>query len=155
MSANKRGPAASPTKLRLLHGETRPSRINYNEPVPAAMEPVMPEWFTPEARAVWERVTYQLRMMGLLHAADQDALVVYCEAVVNYTHAQQMVSKAGLLVRGRDGNAVKNPAVQMVREFGATIRVMSAEFGLTPSARVGLSTTQRAPEKAGAERLLS
>jgi P27 family predicted phage terminase small subunit len=155
MSGNKRGRAPTPTKLRLLHGEHRPSRINANEPVPAAMEPVAPEWFTVEARAVWDRVTYQLKMMELLTAADQDALVVYCEAVVNYEAAVKLVSKAGLLIRGRDGNVVKNPAVQMVRDFGATIRVMSGEFGLTPAARVGLSTKSNPSAAAGAERLLS
>src|SRR4051812_39178534 len=106
MSGNKRGPAPVPTTLRLLHGEHRPSRINANEPVPAAMEPVMPTWFTQEATAVWDRVTYQLKAMGLLTAADHDALVVYCEAVVNYEAAVKLVTKAGLLIRGRDGNVV-------------------------------------------------
>ena len=86
-----RGKAPTPTKLRLLHGETRPSRINYNEPQPASMEPECPDYFTPDAREVWDRVVVQLRAMDLLAAADQDMLAAYCQAVAKYQKAVRMI----------------------------------------------------------------
>jgi P27 family predicted phage terminase small subunit len=150
-----RGPAPKPTKLRVLHGETRPSRINADEPQPAKMEPTPPEWLNAKALVVWERTVYQLRVMSMLTAADGDALAVYCQSVVNYEEAVRLVNAAGYIIRGRDGNPVKNPAVQMVRDFGAQVRVMAGEFGLTPAARVGLSTKGSPSAGAGAERYLS
>jgi len=151
----KRGPAPKPTNLRLLQGETRPSRVNHDEPQPANKEPVPAEWFTPAVREVWDRTVRELRIMHLLAAADQDALAVYCQSVVNYQEAVKLVNAAGLVMRGRDGGVVKNPAIQMVRDFGAQVRVMANEFGLTPAARVGLSTKEKPSAGAGAERYLS
>ena len=42
----RRGPAPTPTKLKLLRGETRPSRINRAEPKPGGV-PRMPERHEP------------------------------------------------------------------------------------------------------------
>jgi len=87
-------------------------------------------------------------------SADGDALLVYCQAVVHYTEACKLVNTAGLLIKGHDGGVVKNPAVQIVRDTGIMIRVMAGEFGLTPSARVGL-TARTERDGPHAERLLS
>jgi P27 family predicted phage terminase small subunit len=150
-----RGKAPTPTKLRLLHGETRPSRINYNEPQPASMEPECPDYFTPDAREVWDRVVIQLRAMDLLAAADQDMLAAYCQAVAKYQKAVRMIDASDLLLRGRDGNAVTNPAYRMMRDLAGSIRVLGNEFGFSPAARVGLTTKDKPSLSAGAERLLS
>jgi phage terminase small subunit len=48
-----------------------------------------------------------------------------------------MVEQGGILVK-----SVKNPALQVVRDRAQTIRAYALEFGLTPSARVGLSTNE-------------
>jgi P27 family predicted phage terminase small subunit len=66
-----------------------------------------------------------------------------------------LLDNAGLLIRGRDGGVVKNPAVQFVRDFGAQLRVLGNEFGFSPAARVGLSTKDKPSAGAGAERYLS
>lgn len=148
-------PHKRPLKLATLHGEHRPSRVNLDEPVPAAREPIMPSWFTPAAAEIWERVTDELRHMDLLHAADTDALMVYCQAVEKYIDAAKQIDATGPLLRGRDGGVVKNPMMQFIRDLGAEIRSMACQFGLTPSARTGL--VAKKPEDPGksAERLLS
>lgn len=150
-----RGPAPKPTALRVLHGETRPSQINADEPQPPKMDPTPPGWLTDDGMRVWDATVYQLRAMGLLAAADQDSLAVYCQAVVSYGEAARLVNEQGLLIESRDRGWVKNPAVQMVRDFGAQVRSMAGEFGLTPAARVGLTTDMRRTDTAGPERLLS
>jgi P27 family predicted phage terminase small subunit len=149
-----RGPRPQPANVRLLHGETRPSQVNFDEPVPVAVQPVLPRWAGARVRKVWQRVSADLAAMDLLFRADQDALLVYCEAVVKYEDACRLVDEGGLLVVGDGGRVVKNPAVQLMRDFGQSVRGMAAEFGLTPAARVGLKAGQR-PVRGGAERLLS
>ena len=38
-----RGPAPLPTKLKVLHGETRAARLNRNEPKPAGRQRMPPD----------------------------------------------------------------------------------------------------------------
>lgn len=51
----RRGPAAKPTQLRILHGD-RKDRINDGEPVPPEAEVACPDWASDPARAIWERL---------------------------------------------------------------------------------------------------
>lgn len=153
----RRGPAPKPTRLKVLHGETRPSRLPTAEPRPRVASPVPPRWLSAEAREVWDRTTAELEAMGLARAADTDSLVVYCTAVVNHARAQQLLDRAGPLIKGVEGGVVRNPAVAVVNATAATVNRYAREFGLTPSARVNLG---RRPEdfedtRALADRLLS
>ena len=52
----RRGPAPTPTKVKILRGETRPSRVNYREPIPSSDVPKMPTDMDAEAKVVWRRV---------------------------------------------------------------------------------------------------
>lgn len=149
-----RGPAPKPTNLKLLHGETRPSRINASEPRPRPALPDAPSWLSDDVRAVWDRVVTELRHMRVVTAADTDALVVYCQAVVHHREACEQVNRDGLMMIGQKGELVKNPAMQFVRDQAVLIKVMASQFGLTPAARVGL-TAGEAPSVEGVERLFS
>jgi P27 family predicted phage terminase small subunit len=133
-----RGPAPKPTRLKIISGETRPSVINYAEPIPGGGPLTAPEDLRPEARVVWERVIDAIGHTGVLTSADKDLLRLYCETLVRYTEAEGMLSKTGPLIRGRDGNLVKNPLHQIVRDNADSVKKYARELGLTPAARVGL-----------------
>ena len=133
-----RGPAPKPTRLRLLAGETRPSVVNYAEPIPAGGPLTPPPDLRPEAREVWERVVAALGPTGVLTSADKDLLRLYSEPFVRYQEAEAMLSKTGPLLKGRDGNFVKNPLHQIVRDNADAVKKYARELGLTPAARVGL-----------------
>jgi P27 family predicted phage terminase small subunit len=89
-------------------------------------------------RAIWERVVEALGPTGVLTSADRDLLRLYAEALARYIEAEQMLAKSGPLIRGRDGNLVKNPLHQIVRDNGDAVKKYARELGLTPAARVGL-----------------
>ena len=134
----QRGPAPLPTRLKLLRGESRPSRVNYDEPIPTAMYLNVPEDLSSEARQVWSAVVQAIHHTGVLTAADADTLRMYCEAVVRYRAAESMLTKTGPLIKGRDGEFVKNPLHQIVRDNALLMRSLARELGLTPAARSGL-----------------
>lgn len=134
----RRGPPPVPTQLKLLRGETRPSRLPVNEPKPSDELPAAPGWLSPDALRVWDRTVTELGIMGMAHAADTDSLVVYCTAVVNHARAQQLLDAAGPLIKGVEGNVVRNPAVAVVHASSVVINRYAREFGLTPAARVNL-----------------
>lgn len=151
----RRGPSPTPTNLRLLQGETRPSRLNLNEPIPPEGLAEPPEFLSVEAVAVWESLAPTLTRMGLLTLIDAHQFAVYCDAVAQYERASNLVAQTGLLIRGRKDATVKNPAMQLVRDLAQTIKSYAQEFGLTPSARSMLSVGDREEQRGGAERLLS
>ena len=133
----RRGPAPTPTKVKRLRGETRPSRLNLHEPIPSAELPRMPTDMDPDAKAVWRRVIRDMRHTGVIRSADADVLRCYCEAVSRYAAAARLYAQTGPLTR-RDGNLVKNPLHQVARDNADEVRQFARELGLSPSARVGL-----------------
>jgi P27 family predicted phage terminase small subunit len=135
------GPKPTPTHLRMLRGD-RKDRINTAEPKPRKQRARVPAWLSPDARAVWQRTAKQLDAMGLLYAADEDVIVAYVHAVVNYRKATKIVEELGLLVEGRRDGLVTNPAVRVQRDAATLIRMLAAELGLTPSARSRLSVEE-------------
>ncbi|HSW42473.1 MAG TPA: phage terminase small subunit P27 family [Patescibacteria group bacterium] len=137
----RRGPAPTPTRVKRLRGETRPSRLNLREPMPAPDVPRMPPDMDADAKAVWRRVLRHMRQTGVIRAADADVLRCYCEAVSRYAAAARLYAQTGPLTR-RDGNLVKNPLHQVARDNADEVRQFARELGLSPSARVGLRIDQ-------------
>ena len=91
--------------------------------------------------------------MGMAFAADADAIYAYCCAVVEHQRARRLLATTGILLNS-DGHAVRNPAVLVARDSAALILRFARELGLTPSARVNMTTaTTEAPDHAA--RLLS
>ena len=133
-----RGPQPKPTALKILSGETRPSVINYAEPIPEGGPLSPPPDIRPEARVVWEQVVAALGRTGVLTSADKHVLRLYAEAMARYLEAEAMLVKTGPLIKGRDGNFVKNPLHQIVRDNADAVKKYAREIGLTPAARVGL-----------------
>lgn len=127
-----------PTHLRVVRG-TRPDRINKNEPKPKKTKPRCPAWLSDEAKVVWRRTVKQLELMELLFEADQDIIVAYSNAVVNYQRATELVDRSGVLIKGRRDGVVTNPAVRVQRDAAQLIRQLAGELGLTPSSRTRLS----------------
>lgn len=136
----KRGPAPTPTALKLLRGEKRPSRLNRSEPKPRGA-PIKPAGMSRDASAIWRRLIRDYGHTGVLTAVDSDVLRAYCEAVVRYERAAQMLEETGPLVRGaRRGELVKNPLHQVVRDNADLMRQLARELGFTPSARSAIKS---------------
>lgn len=142
------GPSPTPTHLRIVRG-VRTDRINTSEPKPKQAEPKCPTWLSREAKTVWKRTADQLRTMGLLYEADQDVLVAYVGAVVNYQRATKIVDTEGVLVEGRRDGMVTNPAVRVQRDAAQQIRMLAGELGLTPASRTRLKAEETSDDGDG------
>ena len=137
----RRGPAPTPSRVKRLRGETRPSRLNFAEPMPSADLPKMPADMSADAKVVWRRVMRTMGHTGVIRAADADVLRCYCEAMVRYVQAADLYGRSGPLVRGVHrgaGELVKTPLHQVVRDHADQVRLFARELGLSPSARAGL-----------------
>jgi P27 family predicted phage terminase small subunit len=152
-SGRPRGTGA-PTALKLLKGE-RNARLNHDEPIPDDGIPECPT-DDPDVKEVWDYTIGQLLQMRTVTMADRDALHTYCEQVVQYRQAAQMVREDGPIVESRLGPK-RHPALSIMRESAAIIKMFGRDFGLTPSARSAIKVSDQRPKQteAGASRLLS
>jgi P27 family predicted phage terminase small subunit len=150
----KRGPAAKPTALRVLHGD-RADRINDREPVPPVGAIVCPQWASDGAREIWARLAPDLEKRKVLTTWDVDAFLILCEALARYRNATALVNGSALLVQGGSG-LMKNPALQVQAEAERTFLTYAARFGLTPSDRQSIKVeVGGGDQNQGAGRLLS
>lgn len=127
-----------PMALRVAKGE-KPYRI-HDVPQPRSARPVMPSDMSEEAKVVWRRVMREFGAAGVITVADTDTFRAYCEAVAGYVDATTRLAATGLIVRGQKGEIVRNPLVQIQRDYRDGMRLLARELGLTPSARTGLRT---------------
>lgn len=159
----KRGPKGKPTSLRVLDGD-REDRINRNEPVPSQGDVAPPAWITEldeqapagheTALGVWNRLAPDLVRKGVLTPWDIDQFAVFCDAVVRHREATRAVQEHGMLIVGQKGNEVRNPAIQVARDYADLMVKVGSRFGLTPGDRADLKIEREATH-GGADRLLS
>ena len=155
----QRGPKPKPTKLRILHGD-RPDRINADEPPAPTEKPVFPSQVDdPELREVWDYTMAQLGAMGIASAADRDALLCFCQAVVVHRAASAATARDGVMLSHTDADGsvrqVRHPALAAQRDAATLIARFAGHFGLSPSARSEINKGAATTKPATAARLLS
>lgn len=124
------GRPPTPTAVKKLRGETRPSRINADEPQPKiGADP--PPWLTKAARKVWERLAPVLTETQVLTQADAIALSNLCEL------------QAQLNKQAKTG--------QVSGKLAGEIRQHLGRFGLTPADRVRVKAGPKKEEDPFAE----
>ncbi len=122
----RRGPRPAPTALKLLRGETRPSRVNYRAPKPLPTVPEKPVDLDAGAAPTWDLVVAGLGPTGVLSPIDGLVLRILAEAAARYQASSAALAASGPLIRGaRAGELIKN-------------LLLARELGATPSARAGL-----------------
>lgn len=153
MAGRPRG-TGLPTALRVLKGGHK-ERINTDEPQPDDSIPTCPTE-DPEVREVWDYTMVQLIQMRTVTMADRDALYTYCEQVVQYRKAAEIVRQDGAIIDSYRG-PVKHPATAVMKEAAALVKMYGRDFGLTPAARSAIKVSDQRPKAtdATAARLLS
>lgn len=87
-----------------------------------------------KALSEWERLTRLLAARGDLSELDQAALADYCLCKMRLEECEAKISQHGVLVKGQRG-LVKNPALQIARQYRAAMQKWGEYFGLTPASR--------------------
>lgn len=151
----ERGPRPRPVPLKVLQGE-RPDRMPRtpaDAPV-SAEPPLPPDYLSPRAVDVWNRLAPSLHRTSLLTEWDIEFFAVGCEAYSKWRRATELVNSTDVLIRGYRGSLVRNPASQVARENADIVLRWAREFGLTPSARSGIDLGE-ADDDDALKRLLS
>lgn len=143
----KRGPRPEPTIIKIAKGNPGKRSLNKNEPKPAADAIQPPEWVTGKSLEKWQEVVPKLVSMGVMTNADIDTIARYCTMYEQFVKYLEQVRRGlDVLVIRDDAGKVKymqsTPAATMMTKLAASMLRIEQEFGLTPSARTGIATTQ-------------
>lgn len=87
----QRGKAPEPLPLRVLKGETRPSRLG-SAPKPQD-PPEKPASLSPDAAKVWDRILRDTAHQGHIGASHADTLRAYCEITARLFRSVDPMSK--------------------------------------------------------------
>lgn len=129
--------AIKPAAQKALEGNPGKRPIP-EEPQVSMGAPAPPGDLSGEAFAEWSRIVPDLDNAGLLAKVDRAYLVAYCEAWASFNEARADVAEFGPTTRGRNGEPVKNPACQVMRDSADMMLKFGARFGLSPQDRARL-----------------
>ena len=132
------GPAPLPKKIHQLHGNPGRRPFNKNQPEPPVKIPKPPIKLGKLARRHWKYVVPLLEEMGVLAAIDSAALSAYCQTFEQWVELEDIIKADNKLVEGdenklslRDKLSVGRSLIQIRNQM----RMMLAEFGMTPASR--------------------
>ena len=114
----KRGPKPKTNQQKKAQGETRPCRLADNIvefPVVDAV-PDVPEWINADGQELWKEITPALFKQKVLTHADLHSLTHLCQ------------------LHGKIVDGYKRQVMPTAAEI-AQLRLLFAEFGMTPSSR--------------------
>ena len=141
------GPPPQPTALRILRGNPSKRPLPKNEAQPRNGIPPCPRHIQGEARKEWRRTSRELAACGLLTSVDRAALAAYCQAWARWVQAEDVLRKAGVLVKTPNGMLVQSPILAVANRAMDQMRAFLVEFGMTPAARTRIQV--QAPKEEG------
>ena len=154
--ATRVGRAPLPTPLRVVEGSASQDDLDRQvKPDPAEGPPRKPCWLKGEGEKLWKKLAPSLARKGLLDVWSAEMFAVWCNETGDYIAAAKLVNDTAILARGHRGVLRKNPALSVQRDAVPAIRLLGAEFGMTPAARAGLDLIGELPLDAKVRSLLS
>lgn len=160
-----RGPKPLPANVHHLRGNASKKPIGslLDEFKPEVEIPNFPSWIWPEAKKEWKRISVELERYGLISKLDRAALVLYCQAWAKMVWAEQMLMRAmsdaerkrieaeargeeyaggdGIMVKTANGNFTYSHHWVVGKHAAAELKRYLDLFGLSPSARTKVSTS--------------
>jgi len=123
------------SNLKLLEGTERASRKRRSPKPRPEIQKSPPSWLPSWAKAFWRKYASQLVELGILTEADRPAFEELCLLYDRIRECHEILQRDGLTVEGRGGHQVKHPLVSVLNAAENQFRLLSSEFGLTPSSR--------------------
>lgn len=156
-----RGPAPKPAELKALEGGRGNRPINLEQSFrPEVGIPDAPRWLNKEARKAWRRLSEELVYYNLLSKVDRDAFAMLCQTIGRLEIVERSINSrmdlaisegrdaaSALLDKTPNGLAVQAAIYTVLNKEQEKLRLLLAEFGLTPAQRARVTTAIRAQLK--------
>ena len=140
-----RGRRPTPTVLKLLRGNPGCRPVNQNEPMPKGGLPPRPEYLSPKAAAAWDKFAAELSACGVATSLDGTALELLCNSYAQYLDGTEKIAQHGAVWVEKGDSAIPkftwSPWWTVANRHWKQVQSMLAEFGMTPSSRSKVATT--------------
>lgn len=143
-----------PSAVKEARGNPGKRGKNDREPQAPAGIPPCPPWLSARARELWSSLGPMLLEMRVLTLADAPALELLCDTYAEWREAREVVEREGMTyeceqwapaepVEGEPTKVMirQRPEVAIAADAAKRLRAMLTEFGLTPSARTRVKTS--------------
>jgi P27 family predicted phage terminase small subunit len=147
------GRPPDPPALRLLKGETRPSRTKRTAPAVPSKVPAPPKSMSPVALAEWKRLAPTLAADGRLTELTAAGFACFCDDYALLREAQALIDEFGLLIPQGSGIPKVNPACSIAHDAAMSMLKWAQLYGLTPASRARMNLPEP-EEEDELERLL-
>jgi len=138
----KRGPAPTPTALKVLRG-SRPSTINHQEPKPEIGAGDPPSWLGDEAIEYWREYAPKLENLGVLCETDRTAFALLAHTWGQWCEARLELAANESVQTSASGHSQVTPWVTIARQLQADYLRQASKFGMNPSDRTGITAVPR------------
>lgn len=140
--ATGQGRKPRPHTLRVVEGQ-REGRDSGGRKIPPPppfirIAPERPDYLSPLAGELWDRIVEQLPKLGLLKELDGPSLEVMCETYARWRDAVEKRQKYGSVVKQAYGATIA-PWVRIEAQASKEFRAWCSEYGMTPSAEMRLA----------------
>lgn len=139
-------PKPQPTQLKLLKGNPGKRKIEPDEIKPVVNIPNPPNHLDVVAKTEWKRISESLYNLQILSDIDRSALAAYCASYSRWVKSENKIKKQGMVITTTNGNMIQSPFVGIANKAMMIMHKFLVEFGMTPSARVGLKVTSKKKE---------
>lgn len=95
-----------------------------------------PPGLTKGARTIWDHLEPKIPNLVPAHT---HILADLCSCIDVTNRLQKRVNREGYVLKGCKGQKIKNPALQILREYRLAVQRYATEFGLTPVAILRLT----------------
>jgi P27 family predicted phage terminase small subunit len=133
------GPAPKPTALKRLQGNPGKRRLNQAEPKPRAERMYAPRWLDADAKGAWRAIAPKLQRLGLLTEVDGPTLEAWCALYARWRQAENALKAGGLTYETATGFVRPRPEISIATNTLKELRLLTAEFGMTPASRSRIS----------------
>lgn len=145
---------AKPTALKILQGNPGKRPLPENEPKPKLYAPNAPRHLSDDARKHWRTIVKQLKAAKVMTRMDTDALAMYCETYTQWIDAMTDVKENGMLIEIEKESKIGvvytamevNAHVKIAAKAFDQLRLMLAEFGMTPASRTRVAIASKDEE---------
>ncbi|MBW2647634.1 MAG: phage terminase small subunit P27 family [Deltaproteobacteria bacterium] len=144
---NGGGNRRTPTRMLKAQGSAlATAKPDFHDPkIPDLME--CPAFLQGVAREMWPDVARVLKPLGLATELDEAGLTMLVDGIVDYLESRMLYHKYPRFGKNRHGEMVEHPAVKQFDRSWKRLGGILREFGMTPSARAGLSLNLSFPMK--------
>jgi P27 family predicted phage terminase small subunit len=139
-----KGRKAKPKALLKLVGTYRQDKHG-NCPDPPATHATCPEWLNARAKAYWPQIAEMLALLRLNSSHYELSVALLCDALADFIRISEICVDASPLSVGHNGNGVQNPVFRLKNAAWDRLLKACREFGMSPAALRGISTSDRGP----------